>query len=189
VPAPELSFHAAPTVSPDLVRTFHQRTIQNGYHRVRVRTDSKRPLPYEWQNGEKPEVLLVMVTRRGYHGRGFPAAATRPSRLKFPTPACQNCQRALGDEIPHDVRAAIRSIVSTAPKPPPCWSTLRTNAAHWRLPRPALGNGPSACRTLHSNSPVYAHGRMHTANSQHDASLTKKQFRDELKMRPIGNLS
>jgi hypothetical protein len=59
------------------------------------RIPSWKPFVVKWSFGA-PAALVV--TRRGYHGCGFPAAATRPSRLKSPTSACQNCQTALGDE-------------------------------------------------------------------------------------------
>jgi hypothetical protein len=40
------------------VRDFRQRAIDNGYDLVRVRSQSKRPLPHEWQHGDRPDLLL-----------------------------------------------------------------------------------------------------------------------------------
>jgi Family of unknown function (DUF5906)/Bifunctional DNA primase/polymerase, N-terminal len=40
------------------VRTFRQHAIDNGYALVRVRSQSKRPLPHEWQHGDKLDSLL-----------------------------------------------------------------------------------------------------------------------------------
>jgi hypothetical protein len=42
------------------VRDFRQRAIDNGYDLVRVRSQSKRPLPHEWQHGDKPDLLLTV---------------------------------------------------------------------------------------------------------------------------------
>ena len=45
-------------VSPDEVRAFRQRAIENGYRPLTVRSGSKEPLTRNWQYGEDPVALL-----------------------------------------------------------------------------------------------------------------------------------
>jgi AAA domain/Primase C terminal 2 (PriCT-2)/Bifunctional DNA primase/polymerase, N-terminal len=42
----------------DEVREFRQRAMANGYPLIRVRSNSKAPLPHDWQHGDRPELLL-----------------------------------------------------------------------------------------------------------------------------------
>src|SRR5215510_10586986 len=43
---------------PDDVRMFRKRAVENGYRLVRVRSQSKAPLPRDWQHGDQNELLL-----------------------------------------------------------------------------------------------------------------------------------
>jgi Family of unknown function (DUF5906)/Bifunctional DNA primase/polymerase, N-terminal len=53
-----LDLSPPPTLSLNDAREFRRCAIANGYRLVRVRTQHKRPLTRDWQNGDRPDLLL-----------------------------------------------------------------------------------------------------------------------------------
>jgi hypothetical protein len=108
-------------ISSDVVRTFRQRSMANGYALIRVRSNSKKPLPHDWQHGDRRELLLDV--RLGALNTGLVLAGLRcvdidvddpqlisaimnAARLKLPTGALLRC-RANSPRLALLFRAAV----------------------------------------------------------------------------------
>jgi hypothetical protein len=83
-------------------------------------SSSKGPM-VRWSSGAPAS----WVTRRGYHGRGFPAAATPLPRLKSPTLAYQTCQTALDQSRATRERRSVQSCRGPPPASAPRKTTRR----------------------------------------------------------------